>query len=108
MSRYSERERDTPYLSWITTQQCCVCEKQFSPQFGRTYAHHAGPRGLGQKAPDRTCIPLCWRHHDRNSSTSIHSLGKRFWGVYGLDRNRLILELNQRYELETVDWRVAA
>ena len=42
-----------------------------------------------------------WRHHDRGSSTSIHSLGKGFWGMYGLDRNALIAEYNERYEAET-------
>jgi hypothetical protein len=26
-------------------------------------AHHAGARGLGQRADDRTAIPLCRRHH---------------------------------------------
>lgn len=108
MSRYTDRPRDFAFMSWIKSQQCAVCEKNHTPSFGTVYAHHAGQRGIRQKAEDRTCIPLCWRHHDRNSSTSIHSLGKRFWGVYGLDRNRLILELNQRYELETMDWRVAA
>ncbi|MGL5361680.1 MAG: hypothetical protein ACRDBH_02285, partial [Bosea sp. (in: a-proteobacteria)] len=30
---------------------------------GRIHAHHAGPRGLGQKAHDETCIALCEKHH---------------------------------------------
>jgi hypothetical protein len=100
MTLYKQRPRDFSYMAWITLQTCCVCESQHSPQFSKSYAHHAGPRGLSQKSPDRTCIPLCWRHHDRNSTASIHSLGKRFWGVYGLDRNALIREYNERYESE--------
>ena len=107
MSAYTERERDIPYLNWITTQQCCVCAIHFSPQFGRTYAHHSGPRGMGQKAPDRTAIPLCWRHHDRNSTKSVHALGKRFWVTYGLEREALVKELNERFDGE-MDWRAAA
>lgn len=31
--------------------------------YGPTEAHHAGSHGLGQKAPDRTCVPLCASHH---------------------------------------------
>jgi len=30
---------------------------------GRVEAHHAGARGLGQRAHDRTAIPLCSWHH---------------------------------------------
>ncbi len=101
MSAYAQRPRDFAYMSWIKSLQCCVCERQRVLNFGTVYAHHAGPHGLRQKSADRTCIPLCWRHHDRGSTASIHSLGKRFWGVYGLDRNRLIAELNGLYDLET-------
>jgi hypothetical protein len=101
MNSYKNRPRDFAFMSWITTQTCCVCESQHQPQFSKSYAHHAGQRAFGRKADDRTCIPLCWRHHDRNSSASIHSLGKRFWGVYGLDRGALIAEYNERYEMET-------
>jgi len=101
MTRYSQRPRDFAFMSWIKCQQCAVCEKLRLINFGTVYAHHAGQRGTGQKADDRTCIPLCWRHHDRGSSSSIHTLGKRFWGTYGLDRAALIAEYNERYELET-------
>lgn len=107
MTAYSQRPRDVAYMLWIKTQQCVACEALRLISFGRIYAHHAGPHGLAQKAPDRTCIPLCWRHHDRGSPASIHSLGKRFWGRYGLDRGAVIADLNQRYENET-GWREAA
>jgi len=100
MNTYKQRPRDFSYMSFIKSQQCCACEKLRLLNFGTIYAHHAGPHGLSQKSPDRTCIPLCWRHHDRNSTASIHTLGKRFWLVYGLDRNALIEELNARYDSE--------
>lgn len=101
MSNYKDRPRDFPYMAFIRNQQCIVCESQHKPNFGSTYAHHAGPRAFGRKAEDRTCIPLCWRHHDRSSSLSIHTLGKRFWAVYKLDRAAVVAELHERYELET-------
>ena len=107
MSRYSARPRDFAFMSWVRSQQCIVCEKQRVLNFGSIYAHHAGQRAFGRKADDRTCVPLCWRHHDRGSPASIHSLGKRFWGVYGLDRNASIAELQRRYAEET-GWREAA
>jgi hypothetical protein len=101
MSHYAKRSRDFSFMSWITAQTCCVCEAQHKPQFSKSYAHHAGQRAFGRKADDRTCIPLCWKHHDRGSSQSIHTLGKAFWTAYGLDRVALIAEYNERYELET-------
>jgi hypothetical protein len=107
MSAYTERPRDFAYLSWIRTQTCCVCEKQHHPQLGTTYAHHAGPRAFGRKAEDRTAIPLCWRHHDRNSTKSVHALGKMFWVTYGLEREALVKQLNERFDAE-MEWRLAA
>jgi hypothetical protein len=108
MNTYAKRQRDFAYLAWVTAQQCIVCEKAHAPQLTRTYAHHAGARGLSQRASDHTAIPLCWRHHDRGSSLSIHALGKKFWVVYALDRGVVIAELRERYLLETEGWRMAA
>ncbi len=101
MTAYKNRPRDFAFMSWVKSQPCCACEKLRLLNFGIIYAHHAGQRGTSQKADDRTCIPLCWRHHDRGSSTSIHALGKTFWAVYGLDRVALIADYNERYEMET-------
>jgi hypothetical protein len=108
MSSYKNRPRDFAYLAWVASQQCIVCESQFKLQPSRSYAHHAGQRGLGTRADDATAIPLCWRHHDRASPISIHALGKRFWVVYKLERNVVIAELQERYRLETEGWRDAA
>lgn len=101
MTAYAKRPRDFAYLAWVASQQCIVCESQHKLQLSRSYAHHAGQRGLGRRADDRTAIPLCWRHHDRLSSISIHALGKRFWEVYRLERGAVIAELQTRYEIET-------
>lgn len=98
--KYSQRPRDWAFISWIKSQQCIACEARRSVSFGTVYAHHAGQRAFGRKADDRTCIPLCWRHHDRASSASIHTLGKQFWVTYGLDRAQVIAELQERFELE--------
>ena len=62
--------RDPRYLSWIRSLPCAACGSVFNID-----AAHTGLRGLGQKADDRSCIPLCRRHHDRRQPYSIHKLG---------------------------------
>ncbi len=50
---------------------CCVrhaphdllSKNLITPCSGRVEADHAGRHGLGQKADDRTCIPMCRAHH---------------------------------------------
>lgn len=85
--------RDPVYLAWIRTFPCCVpaCNVR------RSEAHHAGVRGLGQKADDRTAIPLC-AHHHRTGRDSAHVRGKRFWNYHGIDRGNLIAGLNHEFE----------
>lgn len=74
-TKYGRRPRDMERMGWIKTQPCAlafgfaVAEEAWphglSPDAcgGITEAHHAGVHGLGQKAPDDTCIPLCSHHH---------------------------------------------
>lgn len=76
-TRYSRRARDWDRMDWIKRQPCALA-RPFDrmpaewigglspcPAFfaGDVEAHHAGVRGLGQKAGDDTCIPLCSFHH---------------------------------------------
>lgn len=79
--RRSSRVRDKAYLEFIRRESCCAYLVQVpslsvhihSECEGRVHAHHAGARGYGQKASDRTCIPLCMRHH-----RAFHDLGWPF------------------------------
>jgi len=59
--KYARRERDTLRMLW-TKQQACVGPMLHECQ-GPIEAHHAGRRGLGQKAHDSTVIPLCQAAH---------------------------------------------
>lgn len=76
---YRRRERDVPYMRWVK-RLACVCRAlppetfvsfiegrvmpaKLTPCTGRVEADHAGERGMGQKADDRTCIPMCSSHH---------------------------------------------
>lgn len=66
------------YMAWVRTCPCRVMVAWVSHPFvrhpsireapittclGQIHAHHAGERGLGQKASDWTCTAFCARHH---------------------------------------------
>ena len=80
--------RNPDYLRFIRRQPCCVCGKSWGVE-----ASHTGPHGLGQKAPDESCIPLCRNHHTAGRD-SYHTLGRiRFSEVHNLDIPAIILDL---------------
>lgn len=83
-TKYRRRERDVERMLWTKRQPCMVRELSpldfaitamskllfkrdivlcATPCSGPVEADHAGDRGLGQKADDSTCIPLCRGHH---------------------------------------------
>ena len=49
------------FILFVKAQRCCMWMQD--PCEGPTEAHHAGERGMGQKAHDETCVPLCTKHH---------------------------------------------
>lgn len=70
-SKYARRERDIDYMLWVKTLPCLLAGLEGAgPCSSVVEADHAGIRGIGQKAPDNTCIPLCSTHHlDRGAHT---------------------------------------
>lgn len=101
-SARSKGAKDPEYLAWIHFYECIVCMgggiRRLRGTRPRVHAHHAGPRGMSQKADDRTAIPLCAAHHDRGSPISVHALGRKFWEKHDLDKDDLIRRLNELYE----------
>lgn len=89
--------KDPKYLTWIRSLPCLICQHHGERQQYPTEAHHYGPRGLGQKVPDRQAIPLCIDHH-RTSRTAVHVLGRRFAEFHGIDIWQEIERLNQQYD----------
>src|SRR5438105_3897884 len=80
--------RNPAYLRFIRRQPCCVCGKTWGVE-----ASHTGVRGLGQKASDESCIPLCHVHHTTGRD-SYHKLGRvKFSEVHNLDIPAIILRL---------------
>jgi len=57
-------------MTWIWWQPCCASSFATTPCYGNIEADHAGRRGIGQKADDRTCIPLCRNHHRERTDFS--------------------------------------
>jgi hypothetical protein len=64
-------QRKSRYLAWIRTQPCVVSAVPRGIEAADT-----GPHGLGQKSPNSSAIPLCYKHH-RTGQDSYHKLGPR-------------------------------
>lgn len=82
--------RDKAYLRFVKSFPCAAC--------GRTWCidpAHTGPHGLGQKASDLSCIPLCRIPCHREFDADPQGFREKF----GLDVTRLIVRLNAAYEL---------
>lgn len=72
--------RDPRYLAWIRTLPCSACGVA-----GQSQAAHTGlDGGMGMKASDSSCIPLCADCHTMGPK-AYHRLGKRafekHWGI---------------------------
>lgn len=75
-TKYAKRPRAFGYMGWIKQQSCIV--RQFAvvmkspttPCRGDIEADHMGERGLGRKAPDSTCVPICSGHHRERTDFS--------------------------------------
>jgi hypothetical protein len=56
---------DERFRRFVKTFACCVCGRRpVDPA-------HIGPKGIGSKASDYTCIPLCRDHHDAQGSFGL-------------------------------------
>lgn len=109
-TKYRNRERDVEYMLWVKRQLCAATSLYVIPGLvgersaallcsGPVEADHTGRRGIGRKADDATCIPLCARHHRERTD---------FGGVFRTwDQTRMRLWLESvasatraRYEYE--------
>jgi hypothetical protein len=76
ITKYRRRMRDVSYMLWVRRQPCAARSLDESC-YGRVQADHAGRRGMGRRADDRTCIPLCSKHHTQRDA--FHGVF-RSWG----------------------------
>lgn len=64
-SSATETPRSSEYVSYVRSHPCAICRRPAD-------AHHAfGRRGIGSKASDFTCVPLCPPHH-----MELHQIGR--------------------------------
>jgi hypothetical protein len=85
-SKYRRRERDVERMRWTKRQPCIVrsmppvhavelggfwdSDHVVTMCSGPVEADHMGERGLGQKADDNTCVPMCRGHHRERTDHS--------------------------------------
>jgi hypothetical protein len=50
--------RNMDYLKYIRTQPCCQCGIRYN-----IHAHHTETGGMGIKASDYSCVPMCSNCH---------------------------------------------
>lgn len=79
------RPRNVPYMLWVKTLPCAAGYMDGHLCSGPIHAHRAGERpGIGMKAPDETCIPLCEHHHQawhaaHRPFEALHHHQRRAW-----------------------------
>lgn len=82
--------RDWKYRAWIRSFPCAACGIEQNVE-----AAHTGPHGLGQKASDYTCIPLCINHH-RGGNDALDKIGTAaFEQRFRQDITLLVRRLNR-------------
>ena len=77
---YRGPSRDDDYKAFIRRQSCCACGRTPSEA-----AHTGRDGGMGQKASDYSCVPLCRSCHTAGGK-SYHRIGrKEFEILYQID-----------------------
>lgn len=80
--------RNKAYLHYVGSLPCVVCGQEPAGE-----AHHiidAGYGGMGTKASDAMCIPLCRVHH-----TELHADVKAFEDKFGSQWEHVALTLHR-------------
>lgn len=90
--------KDPEYLRFIRSQPCLICSRRGLIQLSETNAHHHGPRGLGQKVPDRHTLPLCHVEHHQYGKESVHVMGRRWAEYHGIDPQAEFDRLSREFD----------
>lgn len=97
----ASRVHDTAYLLAVKRLPCMAPGAPDGCR-GGVEADHTGSRGIGRKADDDTCIPLCAGHHaDRGAFRGPFRGADRAWMRLWIDQavRRVRAELAKRGEL---------
>jgi hypothetical protein len=111
-TKYARRERDFAFMGWVKTRPCIAIALppflfighparaalyKTTPCEGCIEADHAGARGIGQKAADDTCIPLCSSHHSQRTNHTgvfwqLNQQELRAWRAQAIERTQAAWE----------------
>ena len=83
----SDGHKQPRHLAFIRKLPCAVCgTRPVEAAHVRLNRGEIGKmQALGQKPPDRYCVPLCTRHH-REDNEAQHIIGeKKFWRMHRID-----------------------
>jgi hypothetical protein len=90
----SPRQHIEKHLGFLRQLECCVCGNNIETQaahlrFSDASVVKENP-GVGQKAHDFWCLPLCGKHHDEQ-----HRAGdeRDWWASKGIDPIKLAMTL---------------
>ena len=88
---YARRERNWDFMGWVKLQPCFLAHHGGCG--GTIEADHCGDRGLGQKATDETCVPLCTTHHRQRTDmrglfTDFTAAEMRDWRYWAIARTQ--------------------
>jgi len=85
--------RNARYRAWIRSLPCCLCGLEPAGEA----AHTGRDGGMGQKASDYSCVPLCRNCHTQNAD-SYHRLGRaEFERRHRVDLADLVIRLNRHW-----------
>ena len=80
------------YRDWCRRQRCAECNA--SPP---NEAHHAGRSGMGMRAHDNTCVPLCmYCHTDWHAASgpfkTMRKADRRAWAERNIEKYNALYE----------------
>ena len=100
--RFGRVPQNPAYLVFIRTCPCILIGLAVFPAgrpphshvcSGKIEAAHTEPHGRWQKAVDESALPICTSGH-RTGQFAHHKTGRKFWSLWGLDREKLVAKFN--------------
>lgn len=84
----TKKIKNKKYLIYVASKQCALELLSHDWCQGAVQAHHLlkpydGKRGMGMKAGDNNCIPLCQFHHAKLHDSKGNE--DEYWRMFGLD-----------------------
>lgn len=96
----AKRKQDKKWLSRVADLGCIICRNDFGMITAAEIHHTRFNCGMGQRADDRSVIPLCFHHHSAQGADGFHKAPRTWQEKHGTERELLAQTLDL---LETID-----